>query len=142
VGASGVASRWLVDPVVKAAHIPEVRGGETIPVFSPEPVERKLGTSPAHRRRWQPSSPMPAPRPDQRIPVSKTPPMCSWYSVYGPSVTSTLPSGRARSVFALPAGEMPQANFPHAAAISSRLSAWISSHHRFGYDGRVEVVGR
>jgi len=37
--------------------------------------------------------------------------MCSLVSVYGPSVTSTLPSGCFRTVFALAAGEMPQANF-------------------------------
>src|ERR1700722_16283939 len=55
------------------------------------------------------------------------PPMCSLVSVYGPSVTSTLPSGWARSVLALPAGEMPQANFLTPAAIISRLSSWISS---------------
>jgi hypothetical protein len=39
----------------------------------------------------------------------------------------TLPSGCFRSVFALAAGEMPQANFLAPAAINSRLSAWISS---------------
>src|SRR5262245_32694949 len=57
----------------------------------------------------------------------QNPPMCSLVSVYGPSVTSTLPSGCFRSVFALAAGEMPQANFLAPAAINSRLSAWISS---------------
>src|SRR5262249_33943765 len=55
------------------------------------------------------------------------PPMCSLVSVYGPSVTSTVPSGCLRTVFAVPAGEMPQANFLTPAAIISRLSAWISS---------------
>jgi hypothetical protein len=68
--------------------------------------------------------------------------MCSLVSVYGPSVTSTLPSGCFRSVFALAAGEIQQANFLTPAAINSRLSAWISSTHRFGYRGRVKVVGR
>ena len=53
--------------------------------------------------------------------------MCSLVSVYGPSVTSTLPSGWVRSVFALAGGAMPQANFLTPAAIISRLSAWISS---------------
>jgi hypothetical protein len=51
----------------------------------------------------------------------------SLVSVYGPSVTSTVPSGCFRTVFALPAGEIPQANFLTPAAINSRLSAWISS---------------
>jgi hypothetical protein len=37
------------------------------------------------------------------------------------------PSGCFRTVFALAAGEMPQANFLAPAAINSRLSAWISS---------------
>src|ERR1700722_376063 len=55
------------------------------------------------------------------------PPMCSLVSVYGPSVTSTLPSGWARNDLALPAGEMPHANFLAPAAINSRLSAWIFS---------------
>ena len=53
--------------------------------------------------------------------------MCSLVSVYGPSVTTTFPSGCFRSVFALAAGEIPQANFLTPAAIISRLSAWISS---------------
>src|SRR5581483_9644600 len=57
----------------------------------------------------------------------QNPPMCSLVSVYGPSVISTLPLGCLRSVFALAAGEMPQANFLTPAAINSRLSAWISS---------------
>src|SRR5579862_989669 len=57
----------------------------------------------------------------------QNPPMCSLVSVYGPSVTRTLPSGFLRSVFALPGGAMPQANFLMPAAISSRLTAWISS---------------
>src|ERR1700736_4554990 len=52
----------------------------------------------------------------------QNPPRCSLVSVYGPSVTSTVPSGCPRSVFALPAGEMRQANFLTPAAISSRLS--------------------
>src|SRR6266550_1253334 len=55
------------------------------------------------------------------------PPICSLVSVYGPSVTSTVPSGCFRTVFALLAGEIPQANFLAPAAIISRLSAWISS---------------
>src|SRR5262245_45235428 len=55
------------------------------------------------------------------------PPMCSLVSVYGPSVTSTLPSGWARSDLALLAGERPQANFLAPAGINSRLSACIAS---------------
>src|SRR6185436_1642133 len=55
------------------------------------------------------------------------PPMCSLVSVYGPSVTSTVPSVCFCTVFALPAGEIPHANFLTPAAIISRLSAWISS---------------
>src|SRR6516164_8281907 len=57
----------------------------------------------------------------------QNPPMCSLVSVYGPSVTTTLPSRCFRTVFALAAGEIPQANFLTPAAIISRLSAWISS---------------
>jgi aspartate carbamoyltransferase catalytic subunit len=38
-----------------------------------------------------------------------------------------LAVGRARSVFSLLTGEIPQANFLTPAAIISRLSAWISS---------------
>src|SRR5215472_17467595 len=38
-----------------------------------------------------------------------------------------LAVGLLRSVFALAAGEMPQANFLTPAAINSRLSTWISS---------------
>jgi hypothetical protein len=53
--------------------------------------------------------------------------MCSLVSVYGPSVTSTVPSDCFRTVFALLAAEIPQANFLTPAAIISRLSAWISS---------------
>ena len=68
------------------------------------------------------------------------PPMCSLVSVYGPSVTSTVPSGCFRTVFALLAGEIPQANFRTPAAINSRLSAVYLLDHRFGYGGRVEVV--
>src|SRR6516164_2067828 len=57
----------------------------------------------------------------------QNPPMCSLVSVYGPSVTTTLPSRDFRTVFALAAGEIPQANFLTPAAIISRLSAWMSS---------------
>ena len=57
----------------------------------------------------------------------QNPPMCSLVSRYGPSVTSTVPSDCFRTVFALEAGEIPQANFLAPAAIISRLSAWISS---------------
>src|SRR5262249_52429396 len=58
---------------------------------------------------------------------SQKPPMCSLVAADGPSVTSTLPSGWARSDLALPAGERPQANFLAPAAINSRFSAWIFS---------------
>jgi hypothetical protein len=51
-----------------------------------------------------------------------------------------LPSDWARSVFALPAAEMPQANFLTPAAIISRLSSVDLLHHRFGHDERIEVV--
>jgi len=61
--------------------------------------------------------------------------------VYGPSVTSTIPSGCFRTVFALLAGEIPQANFL-APAASFRGERVDLLDHRFGYGGRVEVVGR
>jgi len=56
-------------------------------------------------------------------------------------VTSTVPSGCFRTVFALLAGEIPQANFLAPAAIISRLSAWISSIIASVYGRTVEVVG-
>src|SRR5438876_11805763 len=68
------------------------------------------------------------------------PPICSLVSVYGPSVTSTVPSGCFRTVFALLAGnsasELPGAGSDHFAVERVDLL-----DHRFGYGGRVEVVG-
>jgi hypothetical protein len=46
--------------------------------------------------------------------------------VYGPSVTSTLPSGCARNDLALLAEERPPTNFPTPAATIPSLSASIS----------------
>jgi hypothetical protein len=54
------------------------------------------------------------------------PPMCSLVSSYGPSVTSTLPLGCARSDLALLAAERPPAKILTPAASISSLSAWIS----------------
>ena len=72
----------------------------------------------------------------------QNPPMCSVVSVYGPSVTCTLPSGCFRTVFALAgrgnaAGELPHAGSNHFAV--ERMDLF---DHRFGYGGRVEVVGK
>ena len=47
--------------------------------------------------------------------------MCSLVSVYGPSVTSTVPSGCFRTVFALPAEEIPQARAEDAKAAHETL---------------------
>src|SRR6266568_1187842 len=44
------------------------------------------------------------------------PPMCSFFSKYGPSVTSPVPSDCFLPVLALAAEEMPQANFLTPAA--------------------------
>src|SRR5713226_1213200 len=66
---------------------------------------------------------------------SQKPPRGSLVSKYGPSVTSTLPSGCARSDLASLAAERPPAkSLTPAASINI-------AHHRFGHDGRVEVVG-
>src|SRR5260221_12018016 len=67
--------------------------------------------------------------------------MWSLVSRYGPSVTSSLPLGCCRSVFAFggrgnAAGELPHAGSNHFAV--ERVDLF---HHRFGYSGRVEVVG-
>ncbi len=67
--------------------------------------------------------------------------MCSLVSMYGPSVTSTLPSGLAPQRLRVggrgnAAGELPHAGSNHFAV--ERVDLF---HHRFGYGGRVEVVG-
>jgi hypothetical protein len=76
--ASGVASRWLVHPLQDGAYS-EVAAGETISLL-PSGPGRKEARAPRrpHRRRWHPSSPMPAPRRYQRIPVSKIRPCAPW----------------------------------------------------------------
>src|SRR6266852_3199264 len=63
-----------------------------------------------------------------RLAASSTqkPPMCSFVSRYGPSVTSTLPSGCARSDFALLAAERPPTKTTTPAAAISLLSTSIS----------------
>src|ERR1700750_2007086 len=71
----------------------------------------------------------------------QNPPMCSLVSVYGPSVTSTLQSGCFRSVFALAAGEMPQAKLPGAGSNQFAVERVGLFDQPFGYGGRVEVVG-
>src|SRR5260370_34186372 len=69
------------------------------------------------------------------------PPICSLVSMYGPSVTSTVPSGCFRTVFCVAgrgnsASELPGAGSDHFAVERVDLL-----DHRFGYGGRVEVVG-
>src|SRR5579862_8085263 len=71
----------------------------------------------------------------------QNPPMCSLVSVYGPSVMSILPSGCFRSVFALAAGEMP-GKLSRAGSNQFAVERVDLFHHRFGYGGRVEVVGK
>jgi hypothetical protein len=72
----------------------------------------------------------------------QNPPMCSLVSVYGPSVTSTLPSGRFRTVFALGAGENAAGELPDAGSNQFAVERVDLFDHRFGYGGRVEVAGR
>ena len=71
----------------------------------------------------------------------QNPPMCSFVSVYGPSVTSTLPSRWARSVFALAGGGNAAGELPHAGSNHFAIERVNLFHHRFGYGGRVKVVG-
>ena len=67
--------------------------------------------------------------------------MCSLVSVYGPSVTSTLPSGCFRSVFALAGRGNSAGELPHAGSNQFAVERVDLLDHRFGYGGRVEVVG-
>jgi len=76
---SGVASCWLVHPMVKACIFRSRVGGETISLLPPEPG-RKEARAPRrpHRRRWRPFSPTPAPRSYWRLPVSRNRPCAPW----------------------------------------------------------------
>ena len=94
-----------------------------------------------HRRRWQPSSPMPAPRRYQRIPVSKIRPCAPWSRVYGPSVTSTLPSGCFSQRLCVGGRGNAAGELPHAGSNQFAVKRVDLLDHRFGYGGRVEVVG-
>src|SRR5712671_3207423 len=69
------------------------------------------------------------------------PPICSLVSVYGPSVTSTLPSVCFRNVFALLAGEIPASELPGAGSDHFAVERVDFLDHRFCYGGRVKVVG-
>ena len=66
--------------------------------------------------------------------------MCSFVSVYGASVTSTVPSGCFRTVFASLAGKF-RSELPHAGSNHFAVERVDLLDHRFGYGDRVEFVG-
>src|SRR6266436_4877069 len=111
----------------KAAIVCDVAGEVRELLFFPAPKKRSSRTSPATSQTMAAFFAHASASLISAHSSIQNPPMCSLVSVYGPSVTSTLPSGCFRSVFALAAAETPQANFLAPTAINSRLSAGISS---------------